>query len=210
MVWGTYLEKNCPSSNGHILVLGGSKRLPRWFGALTVFGSIQPCRMVKNGPKKSAPECPVECGGQILFGQCPNVGDVKRNGSSLMSHGDLEKRAAQLPNNIITLSTISPSFLYKLRFALKHLKDFGFGRAGLEGVIQVICIISIVFLHYCHDQLIILINFDTQTLTSSSPQSPGRGWGSGGAADDAQAEGLQDGHRLWHSGHQHSMDNCCR
>ena len=23
------------------------------------------------------------------------------------------------------------------RFALKHLKDFGFGRAGLEGVIQV-------------------------------------------------------------------------
>ena len=37
--------------------------MPRWFGALTVFGSIQPCRMVKNGPKKSAPECPVECGG---------------------------------------------------------------------------------------------------------------------------------------------------
>ena len=23
MVWGTYLEKNCPSSNGHILVFGG-------------------------------------------------------------------------------------------------------------------------------------------------------------------------------------------
>ena len=49
---------------GISLFLGGSKRLPRWFGALTVFGSIQPCRMVKNGPKKSAPECPVECGGR--------------------------------------------------------------------------------------------------------------------------------------------------
>ena len=34
MVWGTYLEKNCTSSNGHILVFGGSKRLPGWFGAL--------------------------------------------------------------------------------------------------------------------------------------------------------------------------------
>ena len=64
---------------------GGSKRLPRWFGALTVFGSIQPCRMVKNGPKKSAPECPVECGGgvQSLFGQCPNGGGVNVLGSSL-------------------------------------------------------------------------------------------------------------------------------
>ena len=39
--------------------------------------------------KKSAPECPVECGGggargaQSLFGLCPNVGGIKRNGSSL-------------------------------------------------------------------------------------------------------------------------------
>ena len=23
MVWGTYLEKNCPSSNGHLLDFGG-------------------------------------------------------------------------------------------------------------------------------------------------------------------------------------------
>ena len=70
---------------GISLFLGGSKRLPRWFGALTVFGSIQPCRMVKNGPKKSAPECPVECGGgvQLLFGQCPNGGGVNPLGSSL-------------------------------------------------------------------------------------------------------------------------------
>ena len=49
--------------------------MPRWFGALIKRRTIQPFRMVKYGPKKSAPECPVECGGvQSLFGQCPNVG----------------------------------------------------------------------------------------------------------------------------------------
>ena len=32
MVWGTYLEMNCPSSNGHLLVFGGPERLPGWFG----------------------------------------------------------------------------------------------------------------------------------------------------------------------------------
>ena len=34
MVWGTYLEKNCPSSKGHLLGFGGSELLPGWFGAL--------------------------------------------------------------------------------------------------------------------------------------------------------------------------------
>ena len=29
MVWGTYLEKNCPSSNGHSLDCGGVKMLAR-------------------------------------------------------------------------------------------------------------------------------------------------------------------------------------
>ena len=28
MVWGTCLEKNCPSSHGHLLVFGGSEPLP--------------------------------------------------------------------------------------------------------------------------------------------------------------------------------------
>ena len=69
---------------GISLFFGGSKRLPRWFGAPTVFGSIKPCRMVKNGPKK-CPRVPgwVRGGVQSLFGQCPNVGGVKRIGSSL-------------------------------------------------------------------------------------------------------------------------------
>ena len=34
MVWGTYLEENCPSTNRHLLDFGGSKSLPGWFGAL--------------------------------------------------------------------------------------------------------------------------------------------------------------------------------
>ena len=35
MVWGTFLEKNFPRSNGHLLDFGGgSKPLPGWFGAL--------------------------------------------------------------------------------------------------------------------------------------------------------------------------------
>ena len=81
MVWGTFLEKNCPSSNGHILDFWGSKRLPGWFGALIY------CH---NGDftsfLKLAPECPVECGGgvQSLIVQCPNVGSNKLNGSSLI------------------------------------------------------------------------------------------------------------------------------
>ena len=34
MVWGTFLEKNFPSSNGHLLDFGGSEPLPGWFGPL--------------------------------------------------------------------------------------------------------------------------------------------------------------------------------
>ena len=67
---------------GISLFLGGSKCLPKWFGALRKHIALQ---NGKKGPKKSAPECPVECGtgGQILFGQCPNLGGVNPKGSSL-------------------------------------------------------------------------------------------------------------------------------
>ena len=68
MVWGTYLEKNCPSSNGHLLdcggvkmlarmvwgtcavkievqmgiclIVGGSKSVPGWFGALITINTL--------------------------------------------------------------------------------------------------------------------------------------------------------------------------
>ena len=34
------------------------------------------------------------------------------------------------------IMTDGPEWTSQRRFALKHLKDFGFGRSGLEGVIQ--------------------------------------------------------------------------
>ena len=40
--------------------------------------------MVKSRLKKSAPECPFECGGQFgLFGQCPHRGGANLKGASL-------------------------------------------------------------------------------------------------------------------------------
>ena len=70
MVWGTFLEKNFPSSNGHLLDFGGSKPLPGWFGALIQRKwqkngkqNGKNSKMVKSRLKKSAPECPFECGG---------------------------------------------------------------------------------------------------------------------------------------------------
>ena len=54
MVWGTNLEKNCPCSNGHLLILGGVKACQDALDALM-------SRQI--GPKESAPECSVECEG---------------------------------------------------------------------------------------------------------------------------------------------------
>ena len=59
MVWRTYLEKYCPSSNGHTLILGGSKRLPECFGALiychngdfTNFLKLVPECLARSGPR---------------------------------------------------------------------------------------------------------------------------------------------------------------
>ena len=40
MVWGTYLEKNCPSSKGHLLVFGVSKPCNRYLGNAPIEGSF--------------------------------------------------------------------------------------------------------------------------------------------------------------------------
>ena len=48
MVWGTFLEKNFPSSNWHLLDFGGSKPLPGLFGPL--FSDMK------------CPRVPFECG----------------------------------------------------------------------------------------------------------------------------------------------------
>ena len=67
MVWGTFLEKNFPSSNGHLLDFGGgSKPLPGWFGALIQRkNGKKMVKRVKNGkngkiaPEKKCPRVPV-------------------------------------------------------------------------------------------------------------------------------------------------------
>ena len=65
------------------------------------------------------------------------------------------------------------------RFTLKHLKDFGFGRAGLEGVIQ--GEVNIIFndkitikdffypklIHHCYNVRVVTINSHPSQLFSS-------------------------------------------
>ena len=63
MVWGTFLEKNFPSSNGHLLVLRRVLRLARMLCALMYRQNGDLANLLKLARKKSAPECPFECGG---------------------------------------------------------------------------------------------------------------------------------------------------
>ena len=48
--------------------------------------------------RKSAPECPVECGVgiQSLFGQCPNVGGDNSNGSSLTRWKRIQENSGEV------------------------------------------------------------------------------------------------------------------
>ena len=105
MVWGTFLQKNFPSSNGHFHDFGGSEPLPGWFGALMqwklklkwafacVKEGVKACqdalctyvpskrrfsKFAQIGPEKKCPRVPiwVRGGVQLQFGQCPNRGDA--------------------------------------------------------------------------------------------------------------------------------------
>ena len=58
MVWGTYFEKNCPFSKGHLLGLGGSEPLPGWFGALAVKIEAQ-MAFAQVGTEIKCPRVPV-------------------------------------------------------------------------------------------------------------------------------------------------------
>ena len=51
-----------------------------------------------------------------------------------MVSGQWSRRSYDIAQGII--SSDSAIWTETRRFALKHLKDFGFGKAGLEGVIQ--------------------------------------------------------------------------
>ena len=60
-------------------------RLARMLCALMYHQNSDLENLLKSARKKSAPECPFECGGgvQLLFGQCPNRGDANFKGASL-------------------------------------------------------------------------------------------------------------------------------
>ena len=61
MVWGTYLEENCPSTNRHLLDFGGVKKLARMVCGTYFTEGFLPFKMLKLGPKIGATECPFEC-----------------------------------------------------------------------------------------------------------------------------------------------------
>ena len=101
MVWGTYLEKNCPSSNGHILF---------------VLALIYCHNSDFTNFLKLVPECParpqsvrlsavVGWGVQSLFGQiCPNVWRVNCAWHPIPS--------TRRPHNTIGMQAISPRSVY--------------------------------------------------------------------------------------------------
>ena len=60
-------------------------RLARMLCALMYRQNGDLANLLKSARKKSAPECPFECGGgvQKLKGQCPNARDMNLSGASL-------------------------------------------------------------------------------------------------------------------------------
>ena len=62
MVWGTYAVK-IEVKNGHLLVLRRVLRLARMLCALMYRKNGDLANLLNSAWKKSAPECPFECGG---------------------------------------------------------------------------------------------------------------------------------------------------
>ena len=60
MVWGTYAVE---IENGHLLLLRRVLRLARMLCALMHRQNGDLANLLKSARKKSAPECPFECGG---------------------------------------------------------------------------------------------------------------------------------------------------
>ena len=67
MVWGTYFEKNCPSSNGHVLDVGGEML------AMIIWGTYAVKIEVQMG------SCLIVGGSKSFWGTCNH------------QHGDLTK-----------------------------------------------------------------------------------------------------------------------
>ena len=68
--------------------------------------------LLKMARKKSALECPNECGegGQIKFGQCPNRGDMNFKGAPLTSLQVLTRLQELTPLQVLTLLQVFTPF----------------------------------------------------------------------------------------------------
>ena len=86
MVWGTYFEKNCPCSKGHLLGLGGLNPCQDGLGHLCSenWSSNGICSS-RSGNKVPQSARLSEGGGvQSLFGQCPNRPGIFQTGLPLL------------------------------------------------------------------------------------------------------------------------------
>ena len=85
MVWGTYFEKNCPCSKGHLLGLGGLNPCQDGLGHLCSenWSSNGICSSRSGNKVPQSARLSEGGGGQSLFGQCPNRPDIFQTGASL-------------------------------------------------------------------------------------------------------------------------------
>ena len=86
MVWGTYFEKNCSCSKGHLLGLGGLNPCQDGLGHLCSENwSSNGIYSSRSGNKVPQSARLSEGGGvQSLFGQCPNRPSIFLTGASLI------------------------------------------------------------------------------------------------------------------------------
>ena len=91
MVWGTYFEKNCPCSKGHLLGLGGLNPCQDGLGHLCSenWSSNGICSSRSGNKVPQSARLSEGGGGQSLFGQCPNRPGIFLTGASLTDEDEV-------------------------------------------------------------------------------------------------------------------------
>ena len=109
MVWGTYLEK---FKWAICLIVGGSKCLPGWFGALVTIKTViwQSCSIRSENKVPQSARLTEGRGVQSLFGQCPFEPGDNFRGASL---------SARKPIQIVSKLYPQTSLLYSCCIKLK-------------------------------------------------------------------------------------------
>ena len=100
---------------GHCRFGGGSKRLPRWFGALINRRTIQSFRMVKYGPKKVPQSAWLSAGGSNRYlGNSQMKSTCMVKGFPLWQCQDFGNILHSLPNPSIPSHPLQPSKITQL------------------------------------------------------------------------------------------------